>query len=170
MPFVFGIRPGVRYCAIFPGVSPSAGAWLALQALPQGYAPEYRFAYALPENCLKVHAVRHEGISNRPFCLALNTAGDGSLLLTNASRALLLYTEDVRNSRLFDDLFAHMLARKLAALVAVPLLKGNGQKAAELEQLYAASLPPAREAAASERAAKNRRRIPGLPPARAFSK
>ena len=57
----------------------------------------------------------------------------------------------MRNSRLFDDLFAHMLARKLAALVALPLFKGNGQKAAELEQLYAASLPPARSAAASER-------------------
>ena len=138
----------------FPWSFAQRRAWLALQALPQGYAPEYRFAYALPENCLKVHAVRHEGISNRPFCLALNTAGDGSLLLTNASRALLLHTEDVRNSRLFDDLFAHMLARKLAALVAVPLLKGNGQKAAELEQLYTASLPPAREAAASERSEK----------------
>ena len=138
----------------FPWSFAQRRAWLALQALPQGYGPEFRFAYALPENCLKVHAVRHEGISDRPFCLALNTAGDGSLLLTNASRALLLYTEDVQNSRLFDDLFAHMLARKLAALVAVPLLKGNGQKAAELEQLYAASLPPAREAAASERSEK----------------
>ena len=135
----------------FPWSFAQRRAWLALQALPQGYGPEYRFAYALPENCLKVHAVRHEGISDRPFCLALNTAGDGSLLLTNASRALLLYTEDVRNSRLFDDLFAHMLARKLAALIAAPLLKGSSQKAAELEQLYAASLPPARSAAASER-------------------
>ena len=84
----------------------------------------------------------------------MSPAGDSSLLVTNASRALVLYTEDVRNSRLFDDLFAHMLARKLAALVSVPLLKGSGQKAAELEQLYAASLPPARGAAASERSEK----------------
>jgi len=90
-------------------------------------------------------------IASRPFCLAQNAAGDGSLLLTDAARALALYTEDVRNSRLFDDLFAHMLSRKLAALIAAPLLKGSSQKAAELEQLYADSLPPARSAAASER-------------------
>ena len=138
----------------FPWSFAQRRAWLALQALLQGYAPEYRFAYALPENCLKVHEVRHEGLSPRPFCLAMSPAGDSSLLVTNASRALVLYTEDVRNSRLFDDLFAHMLARKLAALVSVPLLKGSGQKAAELEQLYAASLPPARGAAASERSEK----------------
>ena len=71
--------------------------------------------------------------------------------LPDAARALALYTEDVRNSRLFDDLFAHMLARKLAALIATPLLKGSGQKASELEQLYAVSIPPAQRAAASER-------------------
>ena len=44
-----------------------------------------------------------------------------------------------------------MLARKLAALIATPLLKGSGQKVGELEQLYAASIPPAQRAAASER-------------------
>lgn len=70
--------------------------------------------------------------------------------MTGAARALLLYTEDVQNSRLFDDLFAHMLARKLAALIAVPLLKNNSQKVGELEKLYAESLPQARQAAASE--------------------
>lgn len=135
----------------FPWSFAQRRAWLALMALPDGYETEFRFAYALPDDCLKIHEIRHEGISSRPFCLARNTAGDGSLLLTDAARALALYTEDVRNSRLFDDLFAHMLARKLAALIATPLLKGSAQKEAELEQLYAASIPPARRAAASER-------------------
>ena len=91
------------------------------------------------------------GPSGPAAAAVAEVAGDGSLLLTDAARALALYTEDVRNSRLFDDLFAHMLARKLAALIAAPLLKGSSQKAAELEQLYADSLPPARSAAASER-------------------
>ena len=135
----------------FPWSFAQRRAWMPLVPLPDGFAPEFRFAYALPDDCLKVHEVRHEGIAARPFCLAQNAAGDGSLLLTDAARALALYTEDVRNSRLFDDLFAHMLARKLEALIAAPLLKGSSQKAAELEQLYADSLPPARSAAASER-------------------
>lgn len=126
-------------------------AWLARISLPGGYAHEYRFAYALPEACLKAHEVRHEGISPRPFCLVQNSEQDGLCLVTDASRALLLYTADVRNSRLFDDAFAGMLARKLAALVAVPLLRNNSQKVAELERRYAEALPAARQAAASER-------------------
>ena len=79
------------------------------------------------------------------------SAGDATILLTSASRALLLYTEDVRHCHQFDDLFAHMLARKLACLLAAPLLKSNSQKIAELEQLYSASLPQARQSDASER-------------------
>lgn len=106
---------------------------------------------ALPEACLKAHEVRHEGLLPRPFCLARDPAGDAAILLTSASRALLLYTEDVRHCHQFDDLFAHMLARKLACLLAAPLLKSNSQKIAELEQLYSASLPQARQSDASER-------------------
>lgn len=115
----------------YPWAFAQRRAWLARVALPSGFEQEYRFAYALPEACLK--------------------AGDATILLTSASRALLLYTEDVRHCHQFDDLFAHMLARKLACLLAAPLLKSNRQKIAELEQLYSASLPQARQSDASER-------------------
>ncbi|MGE9985289.1 hypothetical protein [Desulfovibrio sp. SGI.169] len=138
----------------FPWCFAQRRVWLARLPPPEGFEREFRFAYALPDDCLKVHEVRHEGIAPRPFSLAQNTtdaAGSGVFLVTDAARALLLYTGDVRNSRLFDDLFAHMLSRKLAALVAVPLLKNNSQKVAELEKLYAESLPQARQATASER-------------------
>ena len=135
----------------FPGNFAQRRAWLAPQALPEGYAPEFGFAYALPDLCLKVHAVRHQGLAPRPFRLGRNAAGDAPLLLTDSDRALALYTEDVQNPRLFDDLFAHILARKLAALVAVPLLKDAGQQIAALEKLYAADLPRAQAADASER-------------------
>ena len=131
----------------FPWNFAQCRAWLARLPLPEGFEREFRFAYALPDDCLKVHEVRHEGIAPRPFSLAQNTAdaaGSASFLATDAARALLLYTGDVRNSRLFDDLFAHMLARKLAALIAVPLLKNNSQKVSELEKLYAESLPARR--------------------------
>ena len=42
-------------------------------------------------------------------------------------------------------------AGRLACLLAAPLLKSNRQKIAELEQLYSASLPQARQSDASER-------------------
>lgn len=138
----------------FPWSFAQRRVWLARLPLPEGFEREFRFAYALPDDCLKVHEVRHEGIAPRPFSLARNmadAAGSGAFLVTDAARALLLYTGDVRNSRLFDDLFAHMLSRKLAALIAVPLLKNNSQKVGELEKLYAESLPQARQATASER-------------------
>ncbi len=138
----------------FPWSFAQRRVWLARLPLPAGFEREFRFAYALPDDCLKVHEVRHEGIAPRPFSLARNmadAAGSGAFLVTDAARALLLYTGDVRNSRLFDDLFAHMLSRKLAALIAVPLLKNNSQKVGELEKLYAESLPQARQATASER-------------------
>lgn len=135
----------------YPWAFAQRRAWLARVALPSGFEQEYRFAYALTEACLKAHEVRHEGLLPRPFCLARDPAGDAAILLTSASRALLLYTEDVRHCHQFDDLFAHMLARKLACLLAAPLLKSNSQKIAELEQLYSASLPQARQSDASER-------------------
>ncbi|WP_304679895.1 hypothetical protein [uncultured Desulfovibrio sp.] len=138
----------------FPWSFAQRRVWLARLPLPEGFEREFRFAYALPDDCLKVHEVRHEGIAPRPFSLARNmadAAGSGAFLATDAARALLLYTGDVRNSRLFDDLFAHMLSRKLAALIAVPLLKNNSQKVGELEKLYTESLPQARQATASER-------------------
>ena len=136
----------------FPWSFAQRRVWLARLPLPEGFEREFRFAYALPDDCLKVHEVRHEGIAPRPFSLARNMAdASGAFLVTDAARALLLYTGDVRNSRLFDDLFAHMLSRKLAALIAVPLLKNNSQKVGELEKLYTESLPQARQATASER-------------------
>ena len=134
----------------YPWAFAQRRAWLARVALPAGFEQEYRFAYALPGACLKAHEVRHEGLLPRPFCLARDPAGDATILLTSASRALLLYTEDVRHCHQFDDLFAHMLARKLACLLAAPLLKSNSQKIVELEQLYSASLPQARQSDASE--------------------
>ena len=92
----------------YPWAFAQRRAWLARVALPSGFEQEYRFAYALPEACLKAHEVRHEGLLPLPFCLARDPAGDATILLTSASRALLLYTEDVRHCHQFDDLFAHM--------------------------------------------------------------
>ena len=44
-----------------------------------------------------------------------------------------------------------MLARKLAAMIAVALLKNNTGKVNELAQLYSSTLPDSRQANASER-------------------
>ena len=69
-----------------------------------------------------------------------------------AEKVRLDYTRDVPGKlRCGMIFFVGMMARKLASLICVPLLKNNTAKVQELEQLYRASLPKPMEANASER-------------------
>ena len=125
-------------------------AALAAKAVPDVWAVEWRYAYGLPDLCLKLHRVDNPGGHHRtPFRIVSDPDGT-VLVLTDVAGAYAEYTQDVQSPTAWDDGFAHMLARKLAALVAVPLLKGNGSKVSELEQLYRASIPSAYGMAASE--------------------
>lgn len=68
----------------YPWAFAQRRAWLARVALPTGFEQEYRFAYALPEACLKAHEVRHEGLLPLPFCLARDPAGDADARRKNS--------------------------------------------------------------------------------------
>ena len=72
------------------------------------------------------------------------------MILTNSADAVADYTCDIPSPAQWDDLFIYLLGRKLACLIAVPLLKNNGSKVNELEQLYRAAIPAAYEGGASE--------------------
>ena len=127
-------------------------AWLARVPMPEGWEGDYAHAYALPVDCLKVLGLR-EDTDRRPgqnWTLAYHAEAGRQVLLCHTGTALLTYTADVADTALYDDLFAHLLARRLAALVAAPLLRGNAAKVREMEELYRAALPAAREASASE--------------------
>lgn len=130
-------------------------AVLAATPLPEGWE-EYAHAYALPDDCLRVRAVRTPGMGRLPgrqsahHRVVMDRQGGRRVLLTDAAPAVLEYTADVDNPALFDDLFVDLLARRLAAMIAVPLLKNNTGKVNELEQLYRAAIPAAREADAAE--------------------
>lgn len=115
-------------------------ALLANIALPIEWEFEYNYAYSLPNDCLKASKVWDAGRSEMVFSIAHNTEFGITCLLTNANKALLAYTADVKNSQLFDDLFCYIMARKLAALICIPLLKNNSNKLNELEQLYKLAL------------------------------
>lgn len=129
---------------------------LAEKSLPAAYAEEWRHAYALPDGCLKVHAV-HDGKEQgrkRPFRLESDT--EGALLLCDVPRAMATCTFDVEEATRWDELFVMAMARKLAALVAVPLLKNNSGKVQELVQLYQMAIPHADGQDASERESRRR--------------
>ncbi len=130
-------------------------AWLAEVPLPEGYAQQYRFAYALPEDMLQALRIYAEGSTQETdapenFILVHDGAQKRPVLLCNVEKALLAYTADIEEVQVFDDLFIHMLARKLAALVAVSLLKNNAAKVGELEELYTKSIPSTVQANAKE--------------------
>lgn len=125
---------------------------LAEKPLPEVYAREWRFCYGLPDGCLKLHAV-HDGTGrggglSAPFRLVHEEAE--TVLLTTLPQALLDCTCDIEDISLWDELFVVAMAQKLAALVAVPLLKNAPGKVQELEQLYQRALPLANGQAASE--------------------
>lgn len=122
---------------------------LASKPMPEVWEREWRYAYGLPDGCLKLHGVRSPGGRPRPFRIVYDA--DGSMFaLTDVESAHAEYTQDVESPALWDDLFVGLMARKLAAMIAVPLLKNNSDKVSELEQLYRAALPDAFEAGASE--------------------
>lgn len=123
---------------------------LAEKSLPAAYAEEWRHAYALPDGCLKVHAVhggRDRG-GKTPF--RLESDADGPMLLCDVPQAMATGTFDVEEVTRWDELFVMAMARKLAALVAVPLLKNNSGKVQELEQLYQMAVPGSEGHDASE--------------------
>ncbi|MGE9985377.1 hypothetical protein ACQRA4_06870 [Desulfovibrio sp. SGI.169] len=128
---------------------------LAEKSMPDAYAHEWRYAYALPDKCLKVHAVYGSGqrSGNRPpFRLESDAAGQ--LLLCDLSPAFAACSFDVEDISRWDELFVLAMAKKLAALIVVPLLKNNPDKVRELEQLYQMAVQKSEGQAASERAEK----------------
>ena len=123
---------------------------LAEKALPETYEGEWRHAYALPDQCLKVHSV-HDGRERgpkKPF--RLESDAEGLVLLCDVEQAMATCTFDVEDVSLWDENFVMAMARKLAMLIAVPLLKNNQSKLQELAQLYQDALPRAEGQDASE--------------------
>lgn len=124
---------------------------LAQKTLPAVWEGEWRYAYAYPDGCLKLHGISGARAHGRhaPFRLVNDAAGT-TLLLTDRPEAYADYTVDADSPAIWDDLFIALLSRKLAALIALPLLKNNSGKVQELEQLYRAAIPAALEGGASE--------------------
>jgi len=123
-------------------------------AMPEGYANEWRYCYGLPAKCLKLHRVLPKSavpplVRRVPYRLVYNDEG-ATLVLAQEELAWADYTIDVEDATLWDDLFVGLIARRLACMIAVPLLKNNQAKVQELEQLYRAAIPAAIEGAASE--------------------
>ena len=109
---------------------------LAALDVPDGYQGIYENAYALPVDCLHAHTVLDAAENTFPFIVALAEDGGSKIVLTNAASAYLAYTALVTVPELYDPNFVRPLSRRLAADIAVPILKNNAQKVQEAETLY----------------------------------
>ncbi len=133
-------------------------AWLAPVSLPTGYEAHYSHAYALPEDILQAlrlfpqgQDTAHAGPQEKSrFILVHDSSSARQVLLCNTDKALLSYTADIEDVNLFDDAFTLMLARKLAAMIAVSLLKNNAARVKDLEELYRMAIPSAVQADGNE--------------------
>ena len=109
---------------------------LAAIDVPDGYQGVYENAYALPVDCLHAHTVLDAAENTFPFIVALAEDGGSKIVLTNVASAYLAYTALVTVPELYDPNFVRAMSRRLAADIAVPILKNNAQKVQEAETLY----------------------------------
>lgn len=117
---------------------------LAPVTVPEGYAGVYEYAYALPTDCLQAHKVLDVVENEFDFEVALAPDGGSKILLTKTTAAYLAYTAKVTVPELYDPDFTRALAKRLAADLAVPILKNNPQKVQEAETLYERALVKAK--------------------------
>ena len=109
---------------------------LAALDVPDGYQGVYENAYALPVDCLHAHTVLDGANNTFPFIVALAEDGGSKIVLTTVASAYLGYTALVTVPELYDPNFVRTMSRRLAADIAVPILKNNAQKVQEAETLY----------------------------------
>ncbi len=146
----------------FPWNFAQRRAVLAEVAMPIGYENQYSHAYALPEDLLQALKIfplgepwRHWGQdtcagAEQSFILVYDGQSKSQVLLCHTTQAVLAYTANIEDASLFDDCFILLLARKLAAMIAMALLKNNAGRMEELENLYRAALPSAIQADSNE--------------------
>lgn len=133
----------------FPYTFASRRVRLAARNMPEAYAGKWRYCYGLPADCLKVAGIC-DSAGRRGAPYQLRNTGQEVVVLTDTAQAFADCTVDVQDIGLWSELFVLAMARKLACLIAVPLLKNNPQKVQELEQLYQVAIPLANGQDASE--------------------
>lgn len=139
--------------------------------------PGWRFAYAKPNDCLKVLAVVDgqtaywwKQSSQVPFLLETDDLTGAEIILTDLENAVIVYQRRITDSNVFPPQFVSALAWLLASYIAGPIVKGEaGRKAAvTCYQAYSTEIA----AASVTNAAQSSRKQGYTPPsmaARGFS-
>ena len=96
---------------------------------------DFRFAFALPVDCLRAIRLRREGVPDYTGETDIRFVVRSGVLYTDEEKALLEYVADVEDTSLFDDKFIEALGYKLAADLAMPV-KGSPELMANYTNVY----------------------------------
>ena len=97
--------------------------------------PDYRFAYTLPFDCVKVLRPRRPGVPSYIQDRDIMFEVRGNTLFATETPLMLEYIADVPDETMFDDLFAEAFAYKLASELAMPVAQSPSGKESNY-QLY----------------------------------
>lgn len=141
-------RARMEVLRAFPWGFASSRWRLAPKALPEVYAGAWAYAYAWPPKCAAIRNVSDGKRAKR--CLYAVRSHEGErLILTDVRDAVADMTEDVRDPAMWDEGFRETLARRLACLIVVPLMRSPA-RLGELVQLYQEALRNAKHEDAQE--------------------
>ena len=115
----------------------------------EGSPADFRFAYALPADCLRAIRLRESGVSDFSRRTGPRFAVRGNTLYTDVSSALLEYVADVADETRFDARFLEAFSYKLAADLAMPVA-GSQELMASYMNAYQALVTEAAASSASE--------------------
>jgi hypothetical protein len=116
----------------------------------------WAYAYAYPVDCIEARELYDAGQGLRtnqkiPFEVALNSAKNRRLVLTDQDAAELIYTARVTDANMFDPLFVMALSYALASELAISI-KGDPKLAELMTQTYRRQVGRAMAKNSNERA------------------
>lgn len=123
---------------------PFATARKALARLANETRDEWRYAYALPEDCLEPRRIRIAGDHRRtipaedriPFDVEKMSESEGQILLCDVADPILVYTARMEQVDKYPPKFALACSYKVAELIAIPLTGKKSDKDA-MRQAFA---------------------------------
>ena len=129
-------------------------------------AYEWKYAYAVPSDCVRITRVSHEARGwQEDFEVELNAANNSRVLLTNVEDCVLTYVSYVSEASVLPIYFVQALTLLLASYLVGPLKRADttSQSAQGLMQMYAAALSEAMTSDAKTGVHQTaKRRIPGM--------
>ena len=102
---------------------------------------DFRCAYSLPSDCLRVLRLRSEGIPDFS-CPDIRYAVRSNQLVTDSDPAILEYIYDCADPGEFDDAFIEAFSYRLASELAMPI-KGSAEMVREMANQYQAKVAQA---------------------------